>query len=143
MSPSRAVESGVSVVSPVGLPGHGSDRTHPQVRSRPHTPQGPTDAVASRPRRSADTDEVGAHQHVVGPALVTSGTTVDGGVERGGWLLEVLLPRTDAGVAAQFGVLAVIGALLLWSTRRRPDVRFAVAPALVVVALLFGVRALH
>lgn len=74
---------------------------------------------------------------------MTSDTTAGRGVEQGGWLVEVLLPRTDAGVVAQLGGLAVISVVLLWVTRRRPDVRFVVVPALVLVALLFGVRALH
>ncbi len=56
---------------------------------------------------------------------------------------ELLLPRTDGGVVAQIVVLLVISAILLWMTRRRADVRFAMVPALVLVALLFGVRAVH
>lgn len=58
-------------------------------------------------------------------------------------LSELLLPRTDGGVVAQLVGLLVIGAVVLWMTRGRPDVRFAVVPALVLVALLFGVRAVH
>lgn len=85
---------------------------------------------------------MGGQRHV-GPTLVTSRSWAEGRVDQGGWLVEVLLPRTDAGVAAQLGVLAVMSAVLLWSTRRRPDVRFAVVPALVLVLLLLGVRAVH
>lgn len=74
---------------------------------------------------------------------MTARVAVEAWVERGGWLVEILLPRTDAGVAAQLAAVGLLGGLLLWITRRRPDVRFAVAPALVLVLLLFGVRALH
>lgn len=74
---------------------------------------------------------------------VTSRAAIEGWVERGGWLVEVLLPRTDAGVAVQLGALGIVGGLLLWGTRRRPDIRFVVVPALVLVLLLFGVRAVH
>ncbi len=74
---------------------------------------------------------------------MTSASTIEQWVARGGWLVEVLLPRTDAGVAAQLGLLMVIGAVSLWMTRRRPDARFVVVPALALVVMLFGVRALH
>lgn len=74
---------------------------------------------------------------------VMARVALEGWVQRGGWLVEVMLPRTDAGVAVQLGALGILGGLVLWITRRRPDVRFAVVPALVVVLLLFGVRALH
>lgn len=60
-----------------------------------------------------------------------------------GWVVEVLLPRTDAGVAAQLGVLVLIGTVGMWATRRQPDVRFVVLPTLVLLLLLFGVRAVH
>ncbi len=44
--------------------------------------------------------------------LVTSNSTAGGWLDRRGWLVEVLLPRTDTDVAAQLGVLAVISAVL-------------------------------
>jgi hypothetical protein len=35
-------------------------------------------------------------------------------VSKGGWLVEVLLPRTDAGVAFQLIIVLTVSGLLLW-----------------------------
>jgi hypothetical protein len=58
-------------------------------------------------------------------------------------MLELLLPRTDAGVAVQAVVVAVVGLAVIWITRRDETWRvFAVGAFMLAVALL-GVRALH
>ncbi len=59
-----------------------------------------------------------------------------------GRLVELLLPRTDAGVAAQAGVLTVAFLLLAPLARRR---RLLVlwSGTLLVTAGVFGLRALH
>lgn len=64
-------------------------------------------------------------------------------ISEGSWLVELLLPRTDAGVAAQLALVLVVSALLLWRVRRQPDLRFFVLSCSVFVLGLFMVRALH
>ena len=63
-------------------------------------------------------------------------------VSEGGWLVELLLPRTDAGVLAQAAVVCVVFALLL-----RPAVRARLLQlwlgSLTFTAGLFMLRALH
>jgi hypothetical protein len=58
-------------------------------------------------------------------------------------MTELLLPRTDAGVAAQAAV--VFPALLvgLVALRRDPQLRTFIAGLLVLTVALFGLRALH
>jgi hypothetical protein len=70
-------------------------------------------------------------------------TRIERWVSEGGWLVELLLPRTDAGVLAQLiGVLFVSG-LLLWRVRRRPELRFFVAACAFFTLSLFALRAAH
>ncbi len=64
-------------------------------------------------------------------------------VSRGGWLVELLLPRTDAGVAVQLVVVVAVIAALLWRTWRQPDLRFLVAGAGFFTLGLFVLRASH
>lgn len=63
-------------------------------------------------------------------------------MSEGGWLVELLLPRTDAGVLAQAVVLAVIFGLLV-----RPARRVGLLPlwsgSLTLVAGLFVLRGAH
>jgi len=60
-----------------------------------------------------------------------------------GVALEVLLPRTDAGVAVQVAVLLVVAAALLWLVRRNREIQWFVAGTAVLVAGLMGLRTLH
>lgn len=64
-------------------------------------------------------------------------------ISEGGWLVELLLPRTDAGVAAQLVVVVAVSALLVWRVRRHPDLRFFVLSCSFFVLGLFMLRALH
>lgn len=64
-------------------------------------------------------------------------------VEEGGWLVEILLPRTDAGVLTQLIVVLSVSGLLLWWLRHDRDLRFLVAAVAFFVLSLFGLRALH
>lgn len=63
-------------------------------------------------------------------------------VSDGGWLVELLLPRTDAGVLVQALVLAGVFGLLLW-----PAVRYRMllpwAGAAVFTAGLLVLRGAH
>lgn len=63
-------------------------------------------------------------------------------ISEGGWLVELLLPRTDAGVAAQAVLVAVVAVALL-----RPALRLQLLPlwagAVVFTAGLFALRAAH
>ncbi len=58
-------------------------------------------------------------------------------------MIELLLPRTDAGVVVQAVVAVVIIGLALWFARRRPDARLLVIGVAVLTAALFGLRAVH
>ncbi len=58
-------------------------------------------------------------------------------------MLDLLLPRTDAGVAAQAIVAAVILAILGFAVRRNPDRRIFVIGLAVMTVALFGVRMVH
>lgn len=63
--------------------------------------------------------------------------------EKEGGVIELLLPRTDAGVVMQVvGVLAVF-AVLLRVTWRRPDLRLVVLGSGLLLLALMGVRAAH
>lgn len=64
-------------------------------------------------------------------------------ISEGGWLVEVLLPRTDAGVVAQLVVVLAVSALLVWRVRRHPDLRFFVLSLSFFVLGLFVLRAMH
>ena len=63
-------------------------------------------------------------------------------VSDGGWLVELLLPRTDAGVLAQAVGVLVIGAALLRPARRAQLLPLWLG-SLVFVAGLFALRASH
>lgn len=60
-----------------------------------------------------------------------------------GWLRELLLPRTDAGVAVQAAIVVVVVAALLWATRRVPHLRLLVVGVGVMLVALGGLRAAH
>lgn len=60
-----------------------------------------------------------------------------------GWLRELALPRTDAGVAVQTAVAVVVVAALLWATRRSPHLRLLTIGVAVMLAALGGLRAAH
>jgi hypothetical protein len=57
--------------------------------------------------------------------------------------MDLLLPRTDAGVAAQFGVFVVVSLAALVLVRRQRQ-WLILASGLIVFGIgLFGVRAVH
>ena len=56
---------------------------------------------------------------------------------------DLLLPTTDAGVLTQVVTVLVVIAVLLAVTRRRRDLRFAVAGAGLLVLALMALRAAH
>lgn len=60
-----------------------------------------------------------------------------------GFLLDLLLPATDAGVAAQFVIVVIILAVALWRFWANPDLRLVVIGTGLVVLGLMGFRALH
>ena len=58
-------------------------------------------------------------------------------------MLDLLLPRTDAGVAAQAAVAVVLFAALGYASRNHRDYRiFVIGLALMTVAF-FGLRMVH
>jgi hypothetical protein len=63
-------------------------------------------------------------------------------VSEGGWLVELLLPRTDAGVLAQAAAVAVLFALV-WRPARRAELLQLWSGAAVFTAGLFMLRAVH
>ena len=63
-------------------------------------------------------------------------------VSEGGWLVERLLPRTDAGVLGQAVLVAVVFALLLRPARRTALLQLWLG-GLVFIAGLFVLRASH
>ena len=63
-------------------------------------------------------------------------------VGEGGWLVELLLPRTDLGVLVQAVVVAGVFALL-WRPARRTAMLQLWLGALVFTAGLFVLRASH
>lgn len=60
-----------------------------------------------------------------------------------GLMHELLLPRTDAGVAAQVGVLVVLVVAGVVKTWRNPDLRRLVIGAGMFVFGLMALRAAH
>lgn len=56
---------------------------------------------------------------------------------------ELLLPRTDAGVAVQVLVVGLASAVALWRVRSRPDARLIVVGLVMIVVGLIGLRAAH
>lgn len=69
-------------------------------------------------------------------------TELERRVSEGGWLVELLLPRTDAGVLAQAVVLSVVFALLLRPARRAGVLQLWLG-AVVFTTGLFALRAAH
>ena len=63
-------------------------------------------------------------------------------VSEGGWLVELLLPRTDAGVLAQAAAVAVLFALV-WRPARHAELLQLWSGAAVFTAGLFMLRAVH
>jgi hypothetical protein len=64
-------------------------------------------------------------------------------VSEGGWLVELLLPRTDAGVLFQLVFVLVVSGALLWWVRHHRDARFFVGALTFFVLGLFALRAAH
>jgi hypothetical protein len=58
-------------------------------------------------------------------------------------ILDLLLPATDAGVAAQLVVVFVVVAIALWRFWSNPEIRLLVVGSGIVVLGLMGLRALH
>jgi hypothetical protein len=58
-------------------------------------------------------------------------------------ILDLLLPATDAGVAAQLAVVFVVIAIALWRFWSNPEIRLLVIGSGIVVLGLMGLRALH
>ena len=69
-------------------------------------------------------------------------TELERRVGEGGWVVDLLLPRTDAGVAVQAVVLTVVFALLFRPARRLGVVQLW-AGILVFTAGLFVLRGAH
>lgn len=57
--------------------------------------------------------------------------------------MELLLPRTDGGVAVQAAVATVILAAAFFAVRRSPELRRFVTGLAVTTLALFGLRSLH
>lgn len=60
-----------------------------------------------------------------------------------GVIRDVLLPRTDGGVAAQLVGLVVLGGLALVAVRRSHEGVLMVVGLIVLIAGFFGLRMLH
>lgn len=58
-------------------------------------------------------------------------------------MIDVLLPRTDAGVAAQAALAVVVLGFTLLRVRHDPDLRRLVVGFSVLTAGWFALRALH
>lgn len=58
-------------------------------------------------------------------------------------MLDLLLPSTDAGVAAQLGLLLVIAATAAWFARHNKDVLRLVIGLTLLLSGLMAVRAIH
>ena len=72
------------------------------------------------------------------PALMLIVATVLGAVFR-----ELLLPRTDAGVAAQVVLVAIVGVSAFVLTRRNREIRTFVLGCVIFTYAFFGLRAVH
>lgn len=57
--------------------------------------------------------------------------------------VDLLLPRTDAGVLAQLSIVLVASGIAIWALRKRPDAALVVIGVTVVTLSLMGLRALH
>lgn len=58
-------------------------------------------------------------------------------------ILDIVLPRTDAGVLVQLLVVLAIFAISLWGFWSNPELRLVVLGLGLLVFGLLGVRALH
>jgi len=58
-------------------------------------------------------------------------------------VFDILLPTTDAGVAAQFGLLLVVAVTGAWFARHNKDVLRLVVGLTLLAAGLMAVRAIH
>jgi hypothetical protein len=58
-------------------------------------------------------------------------------------VVELLLPRTDGGVAVQFVIVTAVFATAMWLMRRKPDARLLVIGLWLTAYGVMGVRALH
>ena len=58
-------------------------------------------------------------------------------------MLDALLPRTDAGVLAQFIAVMVVSALAIIAVRRQPEWRIFVTGVSVLTLGLMAARAIH
>jgi len=58
-------------------------------------------------------------------------------------VLDLLLPSTDAGVAAQLAVWATVSVGGLIATRRKKDLRLLVIGLSLLVLGIMGIRAIH
>jgi len=59
------------------------------------------------------------------------------------FILDILLPSTDKGVAVQFAIIIVLFGLALWKFWRNPDARLLTVGIGLVGLGLMGFRALH
>ena len=76
------------------------------------------------------------------PPPLPQPTDLERRVAEGGWLIELLLPRTDAGVAVQAVVVAAVLLLLLRPARRAGLLQLWVG-VLALTAGLFVLRGAH
>jgi hypothetical protein len=81
-------------------------------------------------------------QEVRGDGVLPEPTQVERWAGEGGWFVDLLLPRTDAGVLAQGVLAAVVLAALLVPARRAGVVQLWLGSA-VFTAGLFMMRAAH
>lgn len=58
-------------------------------------------------------------------------------------MLDVLLPSTDAGVAAQFGLLLVVAITAGWFARHNKDVLRLVVGLTLLLSGIMAIRAIH
>lgn len=58
-------------------------------------------------------------------------------------LVELALPRTDAGVLAQASVASVFFGFAVWRSRHNPDLRIFVAGLATLTFAWFALRTLH
>lgn len=58
-------------------------------------------------------------------------------------MFDILLPTTDAGVAAQYGLLLVIALTGAWFARQNKDVLRLVIGLTLLTAGLMAIRAIH
>ncbi len=58
-------------------------------------------------------------------------------------MIDLLLPSTDAGVAAQFAVVALVSGSALLALRRHPEWRLLVIGAALTAFGAMAIRAIH